>query len=148
MPKSVLTGLVLVIAGCSASRPELRVGSVPEDFALEMRIGPSDQRRGALYIVEPDRSMHAAVGRDLEEQFYPPQTRVLTSAEMERVYNLLAESGVLGRELEPDEATSSSPLSLYVSAGGRRAGVPVGEGELVDLDPLVRELDRLAWVRP
>ncbi|MCE7967413.1 MAG: hypothetical protein DYG94_01535 [Leptolyngbya sp. PLA3] len=105
---------------------------------------PSEQREGAVYIVEPDRTLRAAVGGDLSGPYYPPRTRTLTVAQMLRVYNLLVESGVLESTAEANE----SPLDLYVSAGGRRRAVVVGTGERADLQPLVGELDRLAWVQP
>lgn len=118
---------------------------MPEDFALELRVHPTEQRRGAVFIVEPDRTLRAGVGGDLSGPYYPPQTRTLTVAQMLRVYNLLAESGVL--ESQAEQGTGESPLDLYVSAGGRRRTVAVGPGERADLEPLVGELDRLAWVR-
>lgn len=136
----------LLAGGCSSPRPALSVGQVPEDFALELRLHPTEQHEGAVYIVEPNRTLRAAAGGNLSGPYYPPQTRTLTSTQMLRVYNLLAESGVLESEAQAEE--SAAPLDLYVSAGGRRRGVPVGPDERADLEPLVSELDRLAWVRP
>lgn len=119
---------------------------MPEDFALELRVHPTEQRQGAVYIVEPDRTLRAGVGGDLSGPSYPPRTRTLTNAQMQRVYNLLAESGVL--DSTGEHGARESPLDLYVSAAGRRRAVAVGLGEQADLQPLVGELDRLAWVRP
>lgn len=136
----------LTLAGCAARQTPLQIGSPPEDFALELRVRPTTERPGALYILEPDRSLHAAIGGDLGPQFYPPQTRILTRLQTERVYNLLAESGVLGQPSADQPAATTAPFELYVSAGGRRGRVDVNGSAAADLEPLVQELDRLAWV--
>ncbi|RMH13795.1 MAG: hypothetical protein D6695_02965 [Planctomycetota bacterium] len=136
------------MAGCASTRPELRVGAVPSDFALELRVAADDQRPGALYIVEPDRVLRAATGPDVTRQMYPAPTRLLTPGEMERVYNLLVETQIVEKSPESTAPMGTTPLSLYVCAGGRRKVIAIGPAETLDLDPLVRELDRLAWVRP
>lgn len=141
---SMLVSGVLA-GGCSAPSPVLSVGQVPEDFALELRVPPTEHRQGVVYIVEPNRTLRAAVGADLSGPYYPPATRTLTITQVRRVYNLLAESGVLESTIEAGEGPV--PMDLYVSAGGRRRAVAVGPGEQADLEPLVGELDRLAWVR-
>lgn len=146
MGRLILTALAgSALAACSAPKARLQVGSVPQDFALEVWIEPSQDRNGALFIVEPDRSIRAAVGHDLSGQVFPPRTRVLTRAEMVQVFNLLAESGILERSEQ--RSTAVAPMRLYVSAQGRRTSVAVGEEQLRDLQPLVQTLDRLAWVR-
>lgn len=137
----------LALAGCAARQSPLQVGAPPEDFALELRVRPTADRPGVLYVLEPDRSLHAAVGGDLGQQFYPPQTRTLTPLQTERVYNLLAESGVLDAPRSTQPPTTHWPMDLYVSAGGRKGRIEPDEATARNLQPLVQELDRLAWVK-
>jgi len=103
-----LLGLALVVAitSCSASSP-IGAAVLPAAFALEVIVeGDPDAsdpaERTARYLLEPDRSFHAAAGPGAPDRT-PPRLGRLTPAQFEALYDFLVARHLLS---EPDAPRS------------------------------------------
>jgi hypothetical protein len=137
------------LGGCAAPAASLELGHPPEDFAFSLFVFPTPETdqvfTPASYIVEPDRMLRVALGDASGEPEYPAPTRILTHTQFERLWNLALESGLL--DLERADVEPEAYRTWYVRQGQRRQA-SFGPGESTDLQPLIEELERLAWLRP
>lgn len=167
---------VAALPGCS-SRPAIRPepepvvlpDRAPDDFTLSVTVlGPANQadevddtprpQRPARYLVEPDGVLRAAVGPGATPRVYPRQTRQLDAAQVERLWRLVANTGLLdGASLTRIDNTEtffpnrSRPTALvYVRQGGEDSHfavrLPVGDAESGEVLRMIDELAALAWV--
>lgn len=173
---AALAALLLCLPGCSSTprplpepEPVVLPDTAPEDFALSITVvGPSsaetdiDDRpraeRPARYLVEPDGLLRAAIGPGATPRVYPRQTRQLTEAQIQRLWRLVGETGLL----EPTTLTSidnteiffpqrSRPTALvYIRQQGTGSHfavrLPVGDAESAMVAQLVDQLADMAWV--
>lgn len=180
--KPIIFAVAVVLAtalfGCAGSPARLGDAAAlperaPEDFGLTITVmGPvraggdlayasiGAKLRPGRYIIEPDRSLRAALGPAADDSAYPPRTRRLSATEMDELWSLVKSSGVLAE----DQAGSASRApsldmvagrTVYVvttrAMGGRRMVVVDVEPEAspiaVGVQPLVERVARLAWVK-
>lgn len=173
---AALAALLLSLPGCSSTprplpepEPVVLPDTTPEDFALSITVvGPSsaetdiDDRpraeRPARYLVEPDGVLRAAIGPGATPRVYPRQTRQLTEAQVQRLWRLVGETGLL----EPNTLTRidnteiffpqrSRPTALvYIRQQGTGSHfavrLPVGDAESAMVAQLVDQLADMAWV--
>lgn len=159
------------VAGC-ASKPKepdpMVFETPPPDFALAATVyapaptdpaapPPSRPLRPARYVLDPDLVLHAAVGDDLDETTFPPQTRRLRQQSADRLWRLVRDSGLLdpGSPQRLDAAETYTPRPdrttavLTVSYAGVRRSYRVLLDDHGDSGPgreVVDELAELAWV--
>ncbi len=180
MPPTRLIPLALLacltLAACSSTptvRPEpepiVLPESAPDDFALSVTIlGPETEpaeidaaprtQRPARYIIEPDGILRAAIGPGATPRVYPGQTRQLSPAQVQRVWRLTANTGLLdGDSLTRIDNTEiffpgreRTTALVYVRQGGVGSHfavrLPVGDAESPGVAQLVDQLAELAWV--
>lgn len=173
---AALAALLLSLPGCSSTprplpepEPVVLPDSTPEDFALSITVvGPSSAEtdidslpraeRPARYLVEPDGVLRAAIGPGATPRVYPRQTRQLDQAQVQRLWRLVGETGLL----EPTTLTRidnteiffpqrSRPTALvYIRQQGTGSHfavrLPVGDAESPAVGQLIDELAGLAWV--
>jgi len=167
---------LLSLPGCSSTprplpepEPVVLPDTTPEDFALSITVvGPSSAEtdidslpraeRPARYLVEPDGVLRAAIGPGATPRVYPRQTRQLDQAQVQRLWRLVGETGLL----EPTTLTRidnteiffpqrSRPTALvYIRQQGTGSHfavrLPVGDAESAMVAQLVDQLADLAWV--
>lgn len=158
-------------AAITSSRP-------PEDFWLGVTVfkTPADTAsraaaylqlpipvRPARYVVEADRILRVAVGSGATVDTFPDQTRQLTEAEFDRVWNTLRTSSLV---IDDNPAEVGAPpavgtlgaRTMYIvefSAGGDRRMLAMdaepapGEGGAgaEDAKKLVEQLATLGWMK-
>ena len=173
---AALAALMLCLPGCSSTprplpepEPVVLPDTTPEDFALSITVvGPSSAEtdidslpraeRPARYLVEPDGVLRAAIGPGATPRVYPRQTRQLDQAQVQRLWRLVGETGLL----EPTTLTRidnteiffpqrSRPTALvYIRQQGTGSHfavrLPVGDAESPAVGQLIDELAGLAWV--
>ncbi|MBK7403703.1 MAG: hypothetical protein IPJ41_03475 [Phycisphaerales bacterium] len=171
---SLLVGAMLV--GCSSTpivRPKPEAPPLPEhapdDFTLSITVmGPAATleeataaprpQRPARYIIEPDGILRAAVGPGATPRVFPGQTRQLDDAQIERLWRLTTNTGLL----EPDtlarvENTETffpsrdRPTALlYIKEDGHTASyavrLPIGDAESPAVTQLIDEIAAMAWI--
>lgn len=162
-----LGGLLLAGPGCTNGRtPDDLIGvdpnRTPARFAVSLTImgTASDDPvlRPARYIVEADGTLRAGVGPAATPKDYPPIIRRLDERQFAGLWSLVDRSRIM---LDPDPARIGNPETeerrfgrtsavVWARTGGRtRAGryelVPP-DPDAARVEPLVRELARLAWV--
>lgn len=158
------------LAGCAVRHGEpgvMAMDEPPPDFAIAATVYAPQRApaaamrprsmRPARYVLEPDLVLHAAVGPGADEEVFPAQTRRLRYRDMERLWRLARDSGVLDpgspqRIGAPEVYAPSADRTtavLTVSFGGVRRSYRVLLDERGDSGPgreLVDELAELAWV--
>ncbi len=172
-----MVGVVLaLLPGCSSPprpiavpEPIVLPDEAPEDFALSITVispasaeAPIDDlprpQRPARYVVEPDGVLRAAIGPGATPRVYPRQTRRLDAGQVQRLWRLVGETGLL----EPTTLTRidntetffpqrSRPTALvYIRQQGAGSHfavrLPVGDAESAAVGQLIDELAELAWV--
>lgn len=169
-----LSGGLLV--GCASAPPPLPEPEpvllperAPADFALGITVMPPAREQAPLhelpvperpgrYLVEPDGVLRAAIGPGATPRVYPRQTRRLNEAQVQRLWRLTVETGLL----EPGTLTRidnvetffpqrSRPTALvYIRWSGEDSHhavrLPVGDAESDEVASLIGELAALAWV--
>lgn len=96
-----------LLGGCAAGPgTDLMADALPDDFSLGVTVY-SPQREPALaaalprpmrparYIVEPDWTLHAAIGPGSTPRTYPPQTRQLTQQQVEQLWQRARQAGLV-----------------------------------------------------
>ncbi len=164
------------LCGCSSAPPQKEEPEpvvlperAPEDFTLAVTVmGPAATpeeidaepraERPARYIVEPDGVLRAAVGPGATPRVYPGQTRQLTADQVERVWRLVVNTGLLEPgTLTRIESTETffprrerATALIYVRERGEArhfaVRLPVGDVESAGVVQLVDEIAGLAWV--
>lgn len=161
----MIAAVLLVLTGCHATLPDpASLAGRPDDFVLSAMVytaapaapGTPRARRPARYIVEADEVLRVAVGQGAGRETYPPPTRVLTVTQMERLWVLVRDSGLLEREnryLLPSPAwDSTDPVAAEIDVGyrGGRAHLLVpldgADAESIEAERLVDELAALSWI--
>jgi hypothetical protein len=171
MSRRVWIGILVVVAtGCS-SRPKdpdpMAFDEPPPDFALAATVYappaspgaalPARPLRPARYVLDPDLVLHAAIGAGADEATFPAQTRRLRHRDVERLWRLVRDSGLLepGSPQRLAAAETYAPSAdrttavLTVSYAGVRRSYRVLLDEGGDSGPgreVVDELAELAWV--
>jgi hypothetical protein len=169
-----------VLSACASQRradfqAALASDRPPEDFWLGVTVlkHPADTAsraaaylrmpvatRPARYVVEADRILRVAVGSGAGEETFPDQTRQLTQAQFDDLWNTLRTSSLLGNDhpslvgRAPSEASLGERIVYIVefSIGGDRRMLAV-EAEPVpgpgaeDAKKLVEQLAGLAWMK-
>lgn len=170
--------VLVVLAGCAgssqhSSNAAVVAERVPEDFWLSITVmGPvraggdaAYEQIGAglrpgRYVVEPDRSLRAAVGPAAEDWAYPPRLRRISASEMAEVWSLVRSSGVLAAD-HPDTASRAPSLEMvtgrtvYVVSthadGARRVVVinvePEPAASAAAVRPMIERVAKMAWVK-
>ncbi|MBC6954428.1 MAG: hypothetical protein DYG93_10785 [Leptolyngbya sp. PLA2] len=162
-----------VLAASCASRPvdPARTASAPPDFTLSVTVLSSarsiaetdrlpPRSRPACYLVEPDGSFRVAVGPAASPKVFPPLARTLTREQVDRVWSLARDAGVLdadhpGRvqnvETFVRPAGNATVALVYAGFAGSQRHVAVAldgdHAEPAALVPLIDELNALAWMR-
>lgn len=168
------------LPGCASQRradyeSALASSRPPEDFWIGVTVfkAPADTAsraaaylklpiplRPARYVVEADRVLRAAVGSGATVDTFPDQTRQLTEAEFDRVWNTLRAGSLVGddqagRVGAPPGLGALGDRTEYIvefSAGGDRRMLAIeaapnpGPGA-EDARRLVEELAGLAWMK-
>lgn len=162
--------------GCSSAPPVKRVAEpvelperAPADFTLGVTVlspavtaeeidAAARAERPARYIVEPDGVLRAAIGAGASPRVYPGETRRLTAEQVERVWRLVAASGILEPgSLTRIESTETfypgrerATALVYVRQGGEASHhavrLPLGDVESDGVAQLIDEVAELAWV--
>lgn len=98
----------------------------PHDFTLVAFVEPTDEGTGrpdlmqAQHVIEPDRSLRAAVGTAATAKLYPPVTRWLTPEQLMQLANLAQQAGLYGEtKADPPQAKDWAVLETTVTARGR-----------------------------
>jgi hypothetical protein len=119
---AALLGVVmgLVRAGCAGKRPlPQEIDAAPADFAMEAVIiapSASDWRerprdfRPARYILRADGRLHAQIGPRSHER-YPPFVTRLEPREIERLWRIVRDSGLL-EEGNPIRVSASDEFTI------------------------------------
>ncbi|MCL4743401.1 MAG: hypothetical protein KJZ54_14490 [Phycisphaerales bacterium] len=162
-----------VLAASCASRPAdpARFASAPADFTLSVTvlspagsIADADRlpprSRPTCYLVEPDGSFRVAVGPAASPAVFPPLARHLTREQVERVWTLARDAGVLdadhpGRvqnvETFVRPAGDATVALIYAGFAGSQRHTAVSldapDAHAASLAPLIDELNALAWMR-
>lgn len=175
---AVAVALATTLSGCAGSAARLSdVANLPErapeDFGLSITVmgpvraggesayaGIGAKLRPGRYVIEPDRSLRAALGPAADDSAYPPRTRRLSAQEMDEVWALVRSSGVLSADHEASASRAptldmASGRTVYVvttrALGGRRMVVVDVEPEpapsAASVQPLVERVANLAWVK-
>jgi hypothetical protein len=184
----VLTMVLLAGCSGTGPLPRPQTGPIPEtrpeDFTLAVTVlgpgrGPSPVVKGGdgkgdeevaapqlprslrpgRYIVEADGALRAALGPGAEATTFPAQTRQLSPRQVDLLWRLVRDSGLLdatnpGRIEGPDEALRSPDRTtalFYVAYAGQRVTVRTlldrsGEDALA-AERVVDRLAEWAWVR-
>jgi hypothetical protein len=158
--------LICTLGACEAAPDPLEIQQAPDDFTIDVTVqGPPEileirARRPGRYIVEPDGILRAGVGAGVSVNYYPPQTRQLSRAEVERLWRLVRDSALLDKD-NPDlirPGLPFPPIQLRPTAQvalifeGRRydyrvlldAQSPSAESA----EGLIDHLAALAWLEP
>jgi len=157
------------LAAACASRPAdpARFASAPPDFTLSVTvlsparsIADADRLpprvRPACYLVEPDGAFRVAVGPAASPTVFPPLARHLTREQVDRVWSLARDAGVLdadhpGRvqnvETFVRPAGEATVALVYAGFDGSQRHTAVVLGGAHALAPLIDELNALAWMR-
>lgn len=178
LPRAITLALCLclALAGCSSTpvvKPEPEPAALPErapdDFALSVTVmGPATEpaeidatprpERPARYIVEPDGVLRAAIGPGATPRVYPGQTRQLTTGQVQRLWRLASNTGLLdGDTLAKVDNTETffpsrerTTAMVYIRQGGVGQSfavrLPVGDAESPAVEQLIDQLASLAWV--
>jgi hypothetical protein len=129
----------------------------PAATAEEIDAAARAERPGR-YIVEPDGVLRAAIGAAATPRVYPGQTRRLTAGQVERLWRLVAASGLLEpgslTRIESTEtffpARERATALVYVRWGGdsshHAVRLPLGDVESEAVGRLIDEVAELAWV--
>ncbi len=175
----VWTGLavfvvVLVGAGCGAKalpKVSTPARALPDDRPRDLAIAatvfsprvplPDTQLprslRPARYIVEADGVLRSTQGQAASS--FPPRTRQLTPREVDQLWRLLRDSGLLdegnpARLTDPEGAVRSGDKTtamVYVSFEGRRTTLRVlldrSSPDAIEAERLVDRLAELSWVQ-
>lgn len=158
-----------VLAASCASRPAdpARFAAAPPDFTLSVTvlsparsIAEADRlpprSRPACYLVEPDGAFRVAVGPAASPTVFPPLARRLTREQVDRVWSLARDAGVLdadhpGRvqnvETFVRPAGDATVALVYAGFDGSQRHTAVVLGGAHALAPLIDELNALAWMR-
>lgn len=148
------------IAACATQAPAPRLADdSPADFTLEVTVRspragevPRAMRAGR-YILEPGGSLRAAVGPGASHQTYPPRAADLAPIDVERIWRLVRDSGLLTDSSPyaistPDDAWASASRAIAIVTlviDGQRSTFAV---PLEDPNPTPRNVaaivDRLA----
>jgi hypothetical protein len=162
----LLLMLACALGACQSAPDPLEIQQAPEDFTIDVTVqGPPDTqetraRRPGRYIVEPDAILRAGVGAGVSVNYYPPQTRQLTRAEVERLWRLVRDSALLD-ENNPDQIHPGLPFSPIQLRPTAHIAI-IFEGERYDYrvlldaqtpsaesaEGLVDHLAALAWLEP
>ncbi len=165
-----IAGLVgLVLAGCAGAPDPMLAEDRPADFSLAATVyrpaawRPDDTvlpraLRPARYIVEPDGSLHAAIGAGSNITRYPPTTRRLDPRDMDLLWRLTRESGLLeartaqrfagGLEAGPAPGTIRGVFEISLDGRWATLVVPLDRSDLetISAERLVDHLAGLAWI--
>lgn len=168
MRATLLAGL-LALSACAVSPDPATIEARPPDFSVAAAVlapsegapGPRPPRslRPGRYIVDCDGVLRASVGAGSGPATFPAQTRQLTHAQMERLWDLTRESALFGPDsgahidnpawADPDPSRSIAVLEA--SFLGKRAAVRVpldrDSAEAIAAEEIVDTLADLAWVR-
>lgn len=118
--------------GCQSAGPRVTQDGYAEDFQLavlvrgEPNASNDDLSRGsyqtAVYIIESDRSLHAAVGPGASWKHYPPRTALLTPAQMSRLQALAQQVAATQTQAPPTpQASPSVTLRLQILSKQQQA---------------------------
>lgn len=176
----VLFSGFLVGAGCASQRQArfdaaMASEAPPPDFWISVAVvkAPADTgsraaaylrmpaaRRPARYIVEADRVLRAAVGSGSAEETFPTETRRLTQAEFDSIWNQLRRSPLtaaehparVGRAPTPSSVGAATVYVVSYSAGGDRRTLaievePNAGPNAAEAGKLVEHLAGLAWMK-
>lgn len=148
----------LVTLGGCATAFDAPPGERPDDFGVLLTVYPTEHRtepslRPARYAVEPDGLLRAEVGNGVATQGFPPIARRLEPSELDTVYALTRDSGILADGAvrvpgtgvyEQPESGAVSVLEISINNRVRAYELPVDQNASVT--PLIRELARLSWL--
>jgi hypothetical protein len=157
--------VLLLLTGCHATLPDpASLAQRPDDFVLSATVftatppepGAPRARRPARYIVEADETLRAATGQGAGRDTFPPPTRTLTAGQMESLWVVLRESGLLepGNRYLLDSparaATDPVAAAIDIAYRGARAHLLVpldgADAESIAAERLVDELAALSWI--
>ncbi len=156
---------IALLVGCS-STPAPVPEQAPPDFTVSITVldkpgsraqRPRDQR-AARYVLGPDRTLRALVGRTTRVTQYPPPMRQLRDAQYQEVWQFVRQAGYLDlpdtahiAESETIDPQVKKPTAVvYVRADDRQRSA------IIELDAtdagttraLIDKLGALAWVEP
>jgi len=159
----MLSGMVPVES--SAATPE----QMPDDFTLSITVrapgvdeavlaGRPRSERPGRYIIEPDGVLRAAIGPGATPRVFPGQTRRLDDRQMDRLWRLVLETGLL----EPGSITRIENTETYFPYPGRSTALisitaegqttyfavrlPVGDAPSRATAQLIEAIADLAWI--
>ncbi|MBX3365208.1 MAG: hypothetical protein KF866_10615 [Phycisphaeraceae bacterium] len=159
-----------LLGGCAAPITRVEPGAIPADFALAVVVYSPEHdatvvaamprpMRPARYILEPDRLLRASLGPGADVHLFPPPTRRLDGAQMQRLWEMAEQSGLL-REGHPHRVPSEQgfasefgrPIALItITRMGQRASAAIpldaGDADAQAALLLVDHLAEWAWVR-
>ncbi len=141
--------------GCGTGRAvEGAAGDVaPADFSVSLSVYKvGEGRLPGWYVVGPEGQLRAVVGERRANTPLPPIVRQLDPADRERLWGIVRDGGLLGRESPEglvsgaeDSSSTGATATIAVSGGGRRVTLVAADevGSLVALEAAMREL---AWL--
>lgn len=125
-----MVGAVCWLGGC-ASPGTLERATAPDDFVLGVTVydrpsaTPVSSTRGedlpralkpGRYIVEADGVLRASLGNAAKADVFPPMTRRLSEAQVDRLWQLTNATGVFGEEPVGEPV---GPVAGYLPPSGR-----------------------------
>ncbi len=142
---------------------------MPEDFTLSITVvvpgideaalaSLSRAEKPARYIVEPDGILRAAVGPGATPRVFPGQTRRLSDAQLNRLWRLVRETGLLEsgsitrisntETFFPPPGRATALISITADGRVRAFAVrlPVGDPPSAATTQLIDEVAELAWI--
>lgn len=111
---------MLTVSGCQ-TQPRWPEANPPPDFSLIAVVqlspaDPSDEPFGATVVIEPCRTLRAAVGPGCTIRTFPEPTKTLDEAEFEKVYNLVKAIDFSATQPKP----GGDQLQLIAAGNARR----------------------------
>ncbi|MCC6680374.1 MAG: hypothetical protein IT445_05670 [Phycisphaeraceae bacterium] len=135
-----LTATCLLLSACG-SLSHLDGPGRPADFALTLTVQMYDRNEpNEQYVLEPNRQLRAALGRDVYERTFPPVTAVLTPQQMDQIWQLTDK--LLATPPQRVTSTDQHMILYTVTAHGQRRSewTPLDNPAITDLLTTLRHL--------
>ncbi|MEO1235349.1 MAG: hypothetical protein AAFX76_01030 [Planctomycetota bacterium] len=152
-PPLTAIGLIMLLAAAGCRPPAATVDDpIPADFALLFLVDTTDhpddpRRRRALHVVEPDRTLRAALGPGVTDDLHPPATATITPRDMRELYRLAETARLASAPGTPGNAAPPPPgvpvYRMVLRVDGDRHERVLVAGQQPAADQLLTALVRL-----
>ncbi len=112
----------------------------PADFALTLTVHRTgDAARNEQYVVEPNRELRAAIGRDVNEQTFPDVTAILTPQQMDQLWQQ-TDALLAAAPTEPSDGQDYVTYTITAHGQRRSARSTLDSDAIDDLLNTLRKL--------